>query len=86
MVHRGAGKHPCFFIPKTPKEKRTWGVFVDEGGDFGPADPRSPLYVVAFVFHDQSVDLKTKIDCLSGLVAKCGYPGHAVHSYPLIRR
>ena len=69
-----------------PKEKRTLSIFVDEGGDFGPADPHSPLYVVAFVFHDQSVDLKAKIDYLSELVAECGYPGHAVHSYPLIRR
>ena len=62
-----------------PKEKRTLGIFVDEGWDFGPADPHSPLYVVAFVFHDQSVDLKTKIDYLSEFVAKYGYPGHAVH-------
>ena len=60
------------FIPVAPKEKRTLSIFVDEGGDFGPADPHSPLYVVAFVFHDQSVDLKTKIDYLSELVAKCG--------------
>lgn len=69
-----------------PKKKRTLSIFVDEGGDFGPADPHSPLYVVAFVFHDQSVDIKTKIDYLSELVAKCGYQGHAVHTYPLIRR
>jgi len=61
-------------------------IFVDEGGDFGPADSHSPLYVVAFVFHDQSVNLKSKIDYLSDLVARCGYPGHAVHTYPLIRR
>ena len=69
-----------------PKEKRTLSIFVDEGGDFGSADPHSPLYVVAFMFHDQSMDLKTKIDYLSELVAKCGYPGYGVHSYPLIRR
>ena len=37
------GNIPAFFIPKTPKEKRTLGVFVDEGGDFGPADPHSSL-------------------------------------------
>jgi len=69
-----------------PKGKRTLSIFVDEGGDFGPADSHSPLYVVAFVFHDQSVNLKSKIDYLSDLVARCGYPGHAVHTYPLIRR
>ena len=68
------------------KEKKTLSIFVDEGGDFGPADPHSPLYVVAFVFHDQSIDLKAKIEYLSELVSKCGYPGHAVHTYPLIRR
>ena len=51
MVHRGAGKHPYFFISMVSIEKRRLGIFVGEGGDFGPADPRSPLYVVAFVFH-----------------------------------
>ena len=69
-----------------PKEEKTLSIFVDEGGDFGPADSHSPLYVVAFVFHDQSAELKPKIEYLAELVGKCGYPGHAVHTYPLIRR
>lgn len=68
------------------KQKKTLSIFVDEGGDFGPADPHSPLYVVSFVLHDQSVDLGPKISYLSELVANCGYPGHAIHTYPLIRR
>ena len=74
------------FIPMASKQKKTLSIFVDEGGDFGPADPHSPLYVVSFVLHDQSVDLGPKISYLSELVANCGYPGHAIHTYPLIRR
>lgn len=70
----------------TSKTKKTLSVFVDEGGDFGPANAHSPLYVVAFVFHDQTADLGSKISYLSQLVSDCGYPGHAIHSYPLIRR
>ena len=37
------GNIPAFFIPMAPKEKGTWSISVDEGGDFGPADPHSPL-------------------------------------------
>ncbi len=68
------------------KQKKTLSILVDEGGDFGPADPHSPLYVVSFVLHDQSVDLGPKISYLSELVANCGYPGHAIHTYPLFRQ
>ena len=68
------------------KKEKTLSIFVDEGGDFGPFNPRSPLYVVSFVLHDQSIDLGPRISYLSELVASCGYPGHAIHTYPLIRR
>ena len=32
-------------------------VFVDESGDFGEFDPRTPYYIIALVFHDQSVKI-----------------------------
>ena len=35
------GNIPAFLFLRHRK-KRTWSVFVDEGGDFGPPDSRSP--------------------------------------------
>ena len=41
-------------------------IFVDELGDFGKYDIKSPYYIVALVFHDQSIDINgdvNKFDC-----------------------
>ena len=31
-------------------------IFIDESGDFGKLNPRSPYYIVTMVFHDQAAD------------------------------
>ena len=36
-------------------------IFIDESGDFGPYDFRSPYYIITMVFHDQSVDISEPI-------------------------
>ena len=36
------GNIPAFFIPMASKEKRTWSVFVDEGGILGRPTPILP--------------------------------------------
>ena len=60
--------------------------FIDESGDFGPYDFRSPYYYVAMVLHDQSEDISEKISVMESRAANNGYPNHAIHTGPLIRR
>ena len=49
-------------------------VFIDESGDFGKYDPKSPYYYVSMVLHDQSVDISSEIDSLEQreIVNCCG--------------
>ena len=60
--------------------------FIDESGDFGPYDFRSPYYYVAMVLHDQSEGISEKISVMESRAANNGYPNHAIHTGPLIRQ
>ena len=55
-------------------------VFIDESGDFGPYDFRSPYYIITMVFHDQSVDISGPIAKLNQDLANRGFPNHCIHS------
>ena len=61
-------------------------VFIDESGDFGPYDIRSPYYIIAMVFHDQASDISGPIEQLDEDLANRGFPNHCVHTGPIIRR
>ena len=61
-------------------------IFIDESGDFGPYDFRSPYYIITMVFHDQSVDISGPIAKLNQDLANRGFPNHCVHTGPIIRR
>ena len=61
-------------------------VFVDESGDFGQYNPSSPNYYVALVLHNQEIDISKNITALEKQVSNWGYPEHAIHTGPLIRR
>ena len=61
-------------------------VFIDESGDFGPYESHSPYYFVAMVLHDQSIDISENIFTFETHLSNLGYPHHAVHTGPLIRR
>lgn len=61
-------------------------IFIDESGDFGPYEHHTPYYLVAMVLHDQSVSIESNIQELSQHVHNLGYPDHAIHTGPLIRR
>lgn len=65
---------------------KTLSVFIDESGDFGKYDPKSPYYYVSMVLHDQSIDISSEIANLEERVANFGYPHHAIHVGPIIRR
>ena len=66
--------------------EKVLSVFIDESGDFGPYKIHSPYYIVAMVLHDQNVDIKENIKNFDLRVQNLGYPQHAVHTAPLIRR
>ena len=66
---------------------RELSIFVDESGDFGPYDHRSPYYIIAMVFHDQSIDISSPIEKLCRDLSDKGLkPDHCIHTGPIIRR
>lgn len=64
----------------------TLSVFIDESGDFGAYNHHSPNYFVTMVLHDQKVDISSEIESMEVRMNQAGYPHHAVHVGPLIRR
>ena len=61
-------------------------IFIDESGDFGEYSKLSPYYMVCMVFHEQSIDISEDIAILDRHIRELGFPPHAVHMGPLIRR
>ena len=56
-------------------------IFIDESGDFGEFNKKSPFYIVTMVFHDQDNDLTTCLDSLEQELTyaiACPPPYHAV--------
>lgn len=60
--------------------------FIDESGDFGPYDFHSPYYLVTMVLHDQNKDIRQYIAAMDEYIQNCGWPNHAIHVGPIIRR
>ena len=60
-------------------------IFIDESGDFGKLNPRSPYYIVTMVFHDQATDITACLDSLEQELTYLGYPHHCLHAGPIIR-
>ena len=60
--------------------------FIDEAGDFGEYDFHSPYYIVSVVLHEQSDFIQGYIDGLEHYLSDIGFPNHALHTGPLIRR
>lgn len=61
-------------------------IFIDESGDFGEYSYHSPYYMVAMVLHDQNIDISEDIGILDRHIQEIGFPPHAVHTGPIIRR
>lgn len=84
-VRRGIS--PPFILLKGDKmAEKVLSVFIDESGDFGMYDVHTPYYLVSLVFHDQSVEISNNIKGMEMHLKNLGYPNHAVHTGPLIRR
>lgn len=60
--------------------------FIDESGDFGEYDSHSPFYMVSIVLHEQSHSIQSQINGMEEYLSSLGYPHHALHAGPLIRR
>ena len=61
-------------------------VFVDESGDFGPYDVKSPFYIIGIVMHNQGNDISNQISCLNNSLKETKLKRDFVHIGPLIRR
>ena len=66
--------------------KKILSVFIDESGDFGEFSAISPYYMVGMVLHEQDIDISNDIAILDRHIRELGFPPHAVHMGPLIRR
>lgn len=61
-------------------------IFIDESGDFGEYNYRSPFYIISMVMHDQSIDLSTDLVKLNNELSLLGYSEHCIHAGPIIRQ
>ncbi len=61
-------------------------IFIDESGDFGEYDYRSPYYIIAMVMHDQAYDMGVELLKLEKELQYIGYPNHCVHAGPIVRQ
>ncbi len=67
---------------------RTLSVFVDESGRFQYPDRDSRFYIIAFVFHDQRVDISKAVHDFNRSISGLGLDPETFvfHAGPLIRR
>lgn len=66
-----------------PKEL---SIFIDESGDFGKYDPRSPYYIIGMVMHEQKDNIKSYVQALDVRLTMMGLRMRYVHIGPLIRK
>ena len=67
-------------------QEKTLSVFVDESGDFGAYNFRSPFYIVTMLLHNQQIDITEDIKGLENRLNYLSYKQNAIHTGPLIRR
>ena len=68
------------------KSPRILSCFIDETGDFGDYDHHCPYYMISAVLHDQNISIESELNNLEKYLSNIGYPHHAIHAGPLIRR
>ena len=66
--------------------QRILSCFVDETGDFGEYDAHCPYYMVSVVLHDQNDSIEAQLNGMEQYLSNLGYPHHAIHAGPLVRR
>lgn len=91
LVHREAGNFPAIFIQillhkDNCMSEKILSVFIDESGDFGAYEKHAPYYLVSIVLHNQKINVNENIKIFDEHLLNLGYPNHAIHTGPLIRR
>ena len=86
QVHLAAGIYPAIFFIEDIRLENVLSIFIDESGDFGEYSSHSAYYMVAMVLHDQNVDISEDIGILDRHIQEIGFPPHAIHIGPIIRR
>jgi hypothetical protein len=61
-------------------------IFVDESGDYGVYDYRSPYYIVTLIFHEQNANISEHVSTLDDAISLLDLPNETIHMGPLIRR
>ena len=61
-------------------------IFIDELGDFGKYDMKSPYYIAVLVFHNQSVVINDEIKRFDYYLEELGYKDIMIHTGPIIRQ
>ena len=67
-------------------QEKILSCFIDEAGDFGEYEPHSPYYIVSVIAHEQDKSIQSEIEGLEHYLSSLGFPHHAIHTAPLIRR
>ena len=75
-----------FLFTEITSMKKILSIFIDESGDFGDYDNKAPYYLVAMVLHDQQIDITSEINNLDQRISDLGFPPHAIHVGPIIRK
>ena len=74
------------FGAKTTLQEKILSCFIDEAGDFGEYESHSPYYIVSVIAHEQDKSIQSEIEGLEHYLSSLGFPHHAIHTAPLIRR
>ena len=77
-------RHPPFLC-LGGRVMKELSIFVDESGDFGEYDHRSPYYIITMVLHDQKVDINDDLMKFENELSHLGWSDHCIHTGSLIR-
>ena len=61
-------------------------VFIDESGDFGEYDERTPYYIITMVFHEQSHSISDAVKKLDQELSYMDLNDLCIHTGPIVRR
>ncbi|MDF7665132.1 DUF3800 domain-containing protein [Bifidobacterium sp. ESL0745] len=60
-------------------------IFIDESGDFGAYDSRTPYYIVAMVLHNQDNSIEANLASLDEQLQHDNLRTGSIHTRPLVR-
>ncbi len=61
-------------------------IFIDESGDFGEYDEKTPYYIISMVFHDQNYSITDAVKKLNQELSYMNLDDLCIHTGPIVRR